>query len=105
MISQGLFTFRAFKISKRLMETHGQARIAWALVPGKWVLALVQGVVGPVGTKHPTTETLAEVALGSNFPYFHDAISAVLRVLEHGISSGIITFAQFDGERDGVWEV
>lgn len=33
MISQGLFTLRVFKISKRLMETHGQAKIAWALVP------------------------------------------------------------------------
>lgn len=81
MISQGLFTLRVFKISKRLMETHGQAKIAWALVPDKWVLALVQGAMGSVGTKHPTTETLAEVALGSNFRCFHDAISAVLRVL------------------------
>lgn len=65
--------------------------------------------MGSFDTKHPTTETLAEVALGSNFPYFHASqhkiISAVLNVLEHGISSGIITFAQFDGERDRVGEV
>lgn len=41
------------------METHGQARIAWTLVPDKWILALVQGEMVSFGTKHLTTETLA----------------------------------------------
>lgn len=53
------------------------------------------------GVSWHQTQTLTEVALGSNFSYFHDAISAVLRVLEHGMSSGIITFAQFDGKGMG----
>ena len=80
------------------MQTHGYARLAWALMPGKGVLASVQEAAGPFGTKQPDTGIWAGVGLGSTFPYFHalqhGVISAVTSVLEHGISSGIISFAQ-----------